>query len=720
MKGFATLLVLPLVWAVAAGPAFALDPPHDTTKSIECRSCHTPHHAPGGSLTTIAGNANLCQSCHLPGGSASGKALVNSDQALPGPGLPSGVSGTGTSHRWDSGPSGHVAAGAAYTSPGKVQSSGAFAGPYAKTYTITITRAGSVGAALFSWGDTLRPGTTELSTGASVFLDQGISAIFNDGPSSPSFILGDTWRIYVRTDLREPTDPALSGRLAEGKATCSTCHDQHSQAREPFDPTAPAYGGMGTGQGRHFQRIDNATEAVCQDCHGARNVPTSTQGSHPVGVLIPLTGRYQPPATLPLDPLGQVACETCHQVHYSPSTDGTLRRIAGTTALCTECHTLADTSTPASHFISSSPATLWPGGQYGSTLPAVMDATKQGSCASCHHPHGWPDSANTAQDYPLLLVDREENLCYTCHDGSPAAKNVRAEFQKTYSHPTATYTGRHSPTEGGNQTSYGAANRHAECVDCHNPHRARGDAPPPTAPDASNRIRGVGRVAVANGAAGTVPTYTYLGPFDSTAPIAEYQVCFKCHSSWTTQPAGQTNLAVAFNSNNPSYHPVEAAGKNTNINLNAFVNGWTGAKTMFCTDCHTSDGVAVRGPHGSAYRYLLKKPYSASSGQRTMSSTESCFDCHRYDTYANNNANDTVKSYSRFNPPAFSEGHTFHVGSRRYPCYACHGSHGSTTKPHLIVTGRSPGLNNYTESTTGGTCSPTCHGSETYTLNYAR
>jgi hypothetical protein len=79
-----------------------------------------------------------------------------------------------------------------------------------------------------------------------------------------------------------------------------------------------------------------------------------------------------------------------------------------------------------------------------------------------------------------------------------------------------------------------------------------------------------------------------------------------------------------------------------------------------------------------------------------------------------------IQGYSRFNLPAYSQGHTFHVGSRRYPCYACHQSHGSTAKPGLIVTGRTPGLNTYTQTTTGGTCSPTCHGTETYTLNYVR
>ena len=79
-----------------------------------------------------------------------------------------------------------------------------------------------------------------------------------------------------------------------------------------------------------------------------------------------------------------------------------------------------------------------------------------------------------------------------------------------------------------------------------------------------------------------------------------------------------------------------------------------------------------------------------------------------------------MKGYSRFNPPTHSEGHTYHVGGRRYPCYACHTTHGAATLPSLLVTGRSPGINSYTRTANGGSCSPTCHGQESYTINYAR
>jgi len=86
---FITLATLPLLVA----PVFALDPPHDPANLVNCADCHTLHIAPGVALTVYAGNANLCMSCHVGGGKASGKPFSDAMQASPGAG--------GTSHRWD-------------------------------------------------------------------------------------------------------------------------------------------------------------------------------------------------------------------------------------------------------------------------------------------------------------------------------------------------------------------------------------------------------------------------------------------------------------------------------------------------------------------------------------------------------------------------------------------------------------------------------------------
>ena len=132
-----TLRLLPLTalcCVLISTAALALDPPHDASRNINCINCHTPHGAAGGSITRAAGNPNLCMTCHVPGGLASDRPLADSDQALPGI--------SGVSHRWDSGPSGHVESAEGNSSSGLVRSGGVFTGRIARVYTINITSGG--------------------------------------------------------------------------------------------------------------------------------------------------------------------------------------------------------------------------------------------------------------------------------------------------------------------------------------------------------------------------------------------------------------------------------------------------------------------------------------------------------------------------------------------------------------------------------------------------
>jgi predicted CXXCH cytochrome family protein len=383
-------------------------------------------------------------------------------------------------------------------------------------------------------------------------------------------------------------------------------------------------------------------------------------------------------------------------------------------ALCATCHAASGANgiwqgspsyTTSSHATGS---TVWPG-----PTPPARPGSDAGKCVNCHDPHGKSDASGLI---PSMNFAREEALCLPCHDGSPAAKNVASQFQKVYRHPITT-SGKHSESEAGDPTKFAASptnNRHSECADCHNPHEAARDLAAPTAPTASNRLLGTSRIRVTNGTAGTKPVYTYLGPAD-TSPASEYQLCFKCHSSWTTQPATATDLGVLLNPNNRSFHPVEGQGKNS-IAAGAFVTGWTWDRLTYCTDCHTSDDTTVRGPHGSAYPYILKKPYTANPAFRITASTELCFDCHTYNVYAYGKASNATKNLSRWN------GHGSHVDGHQASCYSCHATHGATTLPTLIATGRSPGFTSFVQNATGATCNPAaaCHVSRSYTVAYPR
>jgi len=420
-------------------------------------------------------------------------------------------------------------------------------------------------------------------------------------------------------------------------------------------------------------------------------------------------------------------CDQCHTQHGNgPVVYGHALVGPDENSLCEGCHNApwADSTYAGAPVYEGSAhaagsGTVWPG-------PDPAPRTEPGAagkCLNCHDAHGLVDDAGRI---PALTVQRGDRLCLACHDGSPATTDIAADTRRGYRHdPGApdrhTGPGESTPAEFG---STPLNRRHAVCVDCHNPHvGTRDPAGPPPAPELSRALLGVSRLLVQNFGPGTAPQFTFLPASDSlTTPRAEYQVCFKCHSTWTTPPNGQADLPVELNPANASYHPVEAAGRNPVILPGAFVGAWSGMSVTSCGDCHGSnaDG-APRGPHGSDYRYILKAPYAVSTQARTMDANELCFSCHTYDVYANPQAPEAVRAASRFNAPATASGHAEHVGALQVPCATCHVTHGAPNQPHLIVTGRLNGLTSYTETPAGGTCQAACHPQgQSYTINYAR
>lgn len=682
MRRFNRILscVLLLIGVFLAGVAFAVDAPHNATNSMDCISCHLSHHTVGITRSNAVGNVNLCHSCHTPGGLASRYALVESDQATAGPCLPTNIVASGTSHRWDSGLAGHAEyiGGALTNSCGLILPSGDYTGRVAKTYVITITTNGQATSAKFNWYGT-QPGgggAANLTASNSVYLDQGISIIFSNGSVSPSFRAGDIWNLYVRTDISQPTNTLLLGHVSGALLACSTCHDQHSETNTPFDVNAPTNAGA---IGRHFQRINNDACQLCTDCHSYRNVTNAASGSHPVGVIVPTNSFLHPPsALLPLEKnTGKIRCLTCHDIHNSATTDGNLLRNANRTALCVECHTLADTNNAA--HLNSTNGVLWPGGQYGTTYPQETDTAQRGMCNNCHQPHGWPTNLNSSVDYTNLLVEAEERLCFTCHDDTLKAltNNVIDDFTnitKVVRHPVV------------NSDSQRHTGRSVECTDCHNPHQAQVGRSVYSM--IATNIRN--KVVYPNiGASGVAVNYTGLGNFVApgtnnftftNSVVYEYQICFKCHSSysWGTNslPNGlsmngsvtnpvETDLAQEFSPNNRAGHPIVTGLTNyvnsiivgglkglTKTSMKAPWNVNVGTQTMLCTDCHNTDGNQAQGPHGSAAQFMLRGPNSANWPDVDTANigTSWCVNCHNP------------------NPDIHTSG--VHDGIAR--CYSCH------------------------------------------------
>lgn len=673
-------VLLMLVLAVVMLPdGQAMDPPHTNI----CSSCHLTHNALGTEITSAAGNGNLCMSCHFTGLNASGKPFSIGAQALPWPGLPAGTNTLGNSHRWDAGAAGHVVflGGALTNSTGTLLTTGTFTGAYAKTYTVIVTNTGNAGTVRFNWSATSPGGggASNVLTGTNVVLNEGISVTFING-TGISFQANDKWNIYVRTDIRQPTNAVLVKNLDNGLVVCSTCHDEHSQTNAPFDPLAPAYAGTNTGKGRHFMSMANNTEQMCVDCHAIRNVTNSVSGSHPVGIKGITNAYYKYTTNLPLEKTtANVRCETCHKIHFASANDGDLMRMTNATSVCIECHQLANTATPAAHLAVTNPAVLWPGGQYGTLFPARSNTLDRGSCMNCHAPHGWPVSTNTAAHYPKLLMDLEENLCYTCHDtNGPALKNVKDDFAKVRRHPI------------GDTDTLRRVGRSVECSDCHNPHQAMSgsyvytNTATATRNRISNPLKGVEGVAINYTSLTnfqTVPTNLYTVVPKSVGATNEYEICFKCHTSYsfgTTPPPGLTPVysagtaaftngiatikgtGTAWNSgmvgmwivrtNDPANaYKITAVANATNMTITPVYAGTTASGQGYALTLGTDiamefspmnksghpivtgldnypNSLVIAGKKG-LLAAALKTPWNVNIGQQTMM----CSDCHNTD-----------------------------------------------------------------------------------------
>jgi predicted CXXCH cytochrome family protein len=291
----------------------------------------------------------------------------------------------------------------------------------------------------------------------------------------------------------------------------------------------------------------------------------------------------------------------------------------------------------------------------GSTTVKISDAGIKGShstmadqCSVCHRGH-------TAQGPNLLAQSSQSALCFACHDGSQSNSNVQAEYadppankpetREYFSHAAVAPTTSPKHTQSQLNEFGGLSNRHSECADCHNSHKVgtTGSTQTPNGWDASasGPLAGVSGVSVVNGAANTTPApaaFTFLDGV--TKPItSEYQLCFKCHSSFTTllpnipgKPSTDAlDKAAEFNPANASFHPVEAAGKNDTDAMKASLAGTSTYKlwnfnvgsTIRCLNCHASsttpdtipDPVDAAGaggslpPHTSGNRGILLRNY---------------------------------------------------------------------------------------------------------------
>ncbi len=348
-----------------------------------------------------------------------------------------------------------------------------------------------------------------------------------------------------------------------------------------------------------------------------------------------------------------VECSSCHDPHLENTKF--LRDTSGATFAakisntCTACHTKTGWSgsvhqTNATAYSDASVSTTFGAG----TITSLV-------CMNCHRTH-------KGLGTPYLLRQAEETTCFqgasslanetACHGSSSSATTNRIQtvITSTYMHPTTTISGKHTdldvlyPTGGTPAGSLGldwSNAKHAECVDCHNPHKANNTparvgtaAWYPTTNDAtsnqtakSGALTGVTGVQPGSATIWTVPT-TFTTQESSTY---EYQICFKCHSYWalrdtdgittytTASGVTVTDQAMEFNPNNKSAHPVVVTLNNqtgsyapkplASTQMSAPWATNLGNQVMYCSDCHGADNETAgdpKGPHGANVKYMLK------------------------------------------------------------------------------------------------------------------
>lgn len=574
---------------------------------------------------------------------------------------------------------------------------------------------------------------------------------------------------------------------ADGTGTingvCEVCHTQ----TDHFTNTA-----IGTVDARHIVspvvkcttcHPHNKAFAAQTDCLGCHNTVQDKPGVGPVGgrrAVVGASGDFVRTSHHSNTAPTVADCIKCH--YMGDHKDGNVKLLdpdlgyanvftydpankSSVESFCLKCHDANGSNgdvTPFSDGVTVPvvDAAMWAASSH-------KGAASTSTCLNCH------DNGHGSNKRNLLgpatyagpgtgtdLMNEEEGLCLTCH-GAAGLATVKVHLAfSTYTNtatnffkhdPTATYRKHVSGETGG--ASFTGTNRHVECVDCHNPHGAKaGTATAPTL------------LPTMIGATGAEPIYAGAGAptgFTWQASVTqEYQVCFKCHSSYTTLPTylpggyqnaaaiadglkklttGGTNNQIAdnrdmaqeYNPNNISFHPIMAAGKNLNINATAFQAGWSYTSRMYCSDCHGNPNATTaghgNGPHGSVNLHLLDKGIGGAAQYPTYHSTNPganivCTKCH---------VSGRTDTGSRFNY------HNYHLS--KSACYDCHDSHGSE-REHLMnfsrnaagcitAFGASPyntsqSAFNHVAGTATNACVVTCHGtghstgSKTYNPSY--
>ena len=521
--------------------------------------------------------------------------------------------------------------------------------------------------------------------------DLGVD-LSNDHPISFTY---DSALALADGELRDPATHAHIGDrgpgvkplvpLEAGKLECSSCHDAHIRddalaysikfLRLNRLQTAPPAGGS----------FSASADTMCLACHDKLGITWAQSAHADISVADEI---YRNDAAslrdLPNDVrVWEAACLNCHDTHTVHGARRLLRE--GTNAVgvpksggepaieqaCYQCH-----SSPAESILVD--VTRVPNIKTDFLLPVRMPITTSDQAASTEvH-----DPVNADGIEPLALLGKGGNLfnrhveCSDCHnphrvlrnrlfngggpspsgthEHAPGHTNIASGVLRggwgvepvygstSFQNLPANYTVKQG--DGGTGANTDVLNPYVTreyqiCLKCHSDFGYD-----------DNNVQPVGnRPDLGNSGGGTSPGVNGLTQYTNQA--REFQAPLTHRGEGT---ASNTGAGPGFTTNNHrSWHPVmnstgrTAGVRNMSASTNLFLAPWNGAsigtQSMYCSDCHGS-ATAVGtvepnggedgnpwGPHGSSNDFILKGPWSQTTGNNN---TGLCFRCHSFTNYA--------------------------------------------------------------------------------------
>ncbi len=485
-------------------------------------------------------------------------------------------------------------------------------------------------------GEGLTTGYTR-SLGTDLSNDHPISFTFNSALAAADGDLRDPQleaHLGTRSSGVQPTVP-----LEQGQVQCISCHDPHIRSTD-------------TNEDIKFLRLNRlqkaspsstifneTTDIICLACHDKEGWIGSAHADELVA-----NEQYSTNAAILREfPQGtqvwESACLACHDTH---SVQGSRRLLREGT---------------------DGPKTTSGARQGG-------DPASEETCYACHSADG---GTLTNQGFGTEVPDIKTDFSLAIHMPIVSFEQpANAEVHDIGSGPLAE-SGKDFLESPANLGKGNLLNRHAECTDCHNPHRVirnRQFNDDPATPDAagthdhsaphSNIASGVLR-----GAWGIEPVYLSdefaVEPFDfqvkrGNPPIngptdvnqayvtREYQVCLKCHSNYafdTPPELGAAGGGTPYGTNNVTHYTNQAMEFRAPATHKGGGTSGTsgGAAPTYAANNHRSWHPVMDNTGRTAAIRLMDAsnflpPWNDAGGTHVGNQTMYCSDCHGSDTAA--------------------------------------------------------------------------------------